>query len=91
MRSEFKSVTERDDVVDLPLLEKLRKSVVLETVGKLDYLNWVILEALRVQAPANASSHFEFTQDTKVCGLNCRKGDELQINIHALHYNEEEW
>ena len=77
LREEFKTITKEESASGASLLETLRKTVLLETVGKLDYLSWVVLETLRIQSPATATTFFEFTQDTKVCGVDCRKGDEF--------------
>lgn len=57
----------------------LNKVATIETVHDLEYLNWVVMETLRMQTPASSTSFFEFTQDTKIDGLRVRKGDEFMI------------
>ena len=61
----------------------------LETCHELEYLTWVIQEALRIQPPADYTSDLCFSKDVKVGNLNIRKGDEFQIYISGLHMNPE--
>ena len=63
----------------------------LETAYEMEYLNWVIMETLRMQSAGTNTSYFEFTHDTIIGNMKVRKGDEFMISLNALHYNGNEW
>ena len=65
--------------------------VTLDTINDLEYLNWVIMEVLRIQAPLKCTTPLHLFQDTNIGGINIRKGDVLTIDIHAIHSDPKQW
>ena len=63
----------------------------LETLNEIEYLGWVIMEALRMQSPTFSTSYLHLTQDAKIGHINIRKGDTFIVNSHYLHSNGKEW
>ena len=67
--------------------EVIDKVVNLETTHDLEYLSWVIMETMRIQAPAPNSSFRHLTQDAKIGGISVRKGDIFMLDFYALHFD----
>ena len=57
----------------------------------MEYLSWVLMEALRIQSPATTTTYLHLTQDATIGGINIRKGDIFQINLYAAHFNANYW
>ena len=49
------------------------------------------MEALRFEPPVANASPAHLLEDAKVGGYNLKKGDNIIVNIHALHHNSAEW
>ena len=54
---------------------------------ELDYLNQVMFETLRFQAPLLNTSFSELDRDTKVGNFEIKKGDTITVNLYGLHFN----
>ena len=54
---------------------------------ELDFLNQVMCETLRFQAPLLNTSFYELDRDTKVGNFEIKKGDTITVNIYGLHFN----
>ena len=91
VRSEFDIVRNASSAADKPLSEQLKALVNLDTVGDLEYLSWVIKEALRMQPPVPCTTRLICSEDVKVGKYNIMKDSQFQINIQGLHYNSNEW
>ena len=83
LREEFKTIKSETLHGDLDLLDYLGKTVTLETVNRLEYTNWLVLETLRIQSPASATTFLNFKEDTKVGGINFRQGDEFCTRLRV--------
>ena len=71
--------------------EVIDKVVQLDTIFNLEYLNLVIMGALRIQAPATTTTIMHLIKDCKLGGINVRKGDWFIINLYALHFDASQW
>ena len=58
---------------------------------ELDYLNQVMCETLRFQAPLFNTSFYELDSDIKVGNFFIKKGDTITINLYGLHFNSNQW
>ena len=47
----------------------------LESVADLEYLSWVIQEALRIRTPILGTSFLHLTEDATIGKIRIRKGD----------------
>ena len=57
----------------------------------LDYLNQVMCETLRFQAPLLNTSFSELDRDTKVGDFVIKKGDTITVNLYGVHFNSKQW
>ena len=83
----YQEINDHDlaNVTDLP--QDQFKSVYNEC----DYLNFVIKEGLRMDAPAIESITYHAVEDCELTGVKICKGDRLEINNQYPHYNPEQW
>jgi cytochrome P450 len=63
----------------------------LERLGELDYLTYVIKEALRIDGPAPSSLAYKCYEDVTICGVKIPKGQEIRYEQLNIHYDENEW
>jgi cytochrome P450 family 4 len=67
----------------------------IEHLQDLPFLNNVINEALRFQAPVHNTTKMELSEDCSIKGtdstFNLRKGAAIYIDILGLHFNATEW
>jgi cytochrome P450 len=63
----------------------------MQNLHDLEYMSWVMMETLRIQAPGPVTATLVLTKDTKVGNLNLKKNDEFMVNMHALHHNANQW
>lgn len=74
-----------------PLREQLKSAVTVENCFDLEYLNTVILEGLRFQAPGGITP-VVFKEDVNLAGkLKVKAGDRIRVVNWALHKNSSEW
>jgi len=59
----------------------------MQTIHDFEYLNYVMMESLRIQPPAPFTSSFILKQDAKVGDLHLKKDDEFMVNLVALSLN----
>ena len=56
---------------------------------ELEYMNQVMCETLRFQAPLLNTSFSELDRDTKVGEFVIKKGDTITVNLYGLHFNSD--
>ena len=56
---------------------------------ELEYMNQVMCETLRFQAPLLNTSFSELDRDTKVGEFVIKKGDTIPVNLYGLHFNSD--
>ena len=89
VRRQFKEVIVEAIQAD-PSLAKLekaelyRKAMTLEVVQDLDYMNKVMLEALRIQNPANNGMPLMLVKDSKIGNYDIKAHDELIVNYQGI-------
>jgi cytochrome P450 len=59
----------------------------MQMIHDLEYMNWVMMETLRMQPPAPNTTSLILSKDAKVGDLYLKKGDEFMVNFNALSYN----
>ncbi|KAL3866302.1 hypothetical protein ACJMK2_043609 [Sinanodonta woodiana] len=67
-----------------------KKQPTYENVFKLQYLDMVVSETLRVYPPATRFNR-EASADTEVCGVKIPKGLDVTVVVSAVHYDPEFW
>lgn len=67
------------------------KVITSEKIQELDYLNYVIREALRMDTPAVDTFGYEAFEDVVICGVPIPKGTQVRLDIFGAHYNPKEW
>ena len=77
---------ENDEKKDL-----LAKTTSFEMAQDLEYMNQVMCETLRFQAPLLNTSFSELDRDTKVGQFVIKKGDTITVNLYGLHFNSDQW
>ena len=58
---------------------------------KLDYLNNVVKETLRIDPPILQSLKYRASEDISICGVDIPKGYDVAIDICGSHYSSDEW
>jgi len=71
--------------------ELLKKVLTMQMIHDLEYMNWAMMETLRIQPPASVTSTLILSQDAKVGDLNLKKGEEFMVNLTGLAHNGNEW
>ena len=68
------------------------KSKVEESdINKMDYLKWVVKEALRLHPPAPLLAPRETSSDVKLKGYDIRAKTTVHVNAWAIHRDPEFW
>lgn len=96
IRAEFDSVfetacEEEPALKGLPRREMMRRFLSVDNLNDMDFLNRVICEALRWQAPVGGSSNFLAQADIQLGKYKLLKGDGAQVMIYGLHFNSTQW
>ncbi|XXG60935.1 hypothetical protein AAC387_Pa04g2724 [Persea americana] len=65
--------------------------VKVEEVGKLEYLQAVVKETMRMKPIAPLAVTHKATRDTKLDGLYVAEGTTVMVNLYALHYDPKVW
>lgn len=92
IRNEFKTIEPPSPKIENTNLKKgefLKKVLSMQMIHDLEYMNWVMMEALRMQPPASNTTNLVLAKDAKVGDLYLKKGDEFMVNITALSHNGE--
>ena len=63
----------------------------LESVADLEYLSWVVQEALRIRTPILGTSFLHLTEDATIGNIRIRKGDPFQVLSYPLHFDKAQW
>jgi len=69
----------------------LRSHLNYDNFDELKYLSFVMMEALRFMCPVPLSTTYRLSEDSTICGLKVRAGDNVALNLHGLHKNKMEW
>ena len=62
-----------------------------EKILKIDYLNYVVKEALRIDNSAIETLYYVTTQPFRICNVPVESGIRMKIDIFGAHYNINEW
>ena len=62
-----------------------------DNIMKLDYLNNVVKETIRIDPPAVESLRYKAFEDVKICDVHIPKHSLFVIDPLATNYNTEEW
>ena len=63
----------------------------MENIQKLDYLNYVVKEGIRIDGPGIESLNYEAYEDLVICGVPISKGSILKVDFVASHMSRKEW
>ena len=74
-----------------PKKDILKHVITYGCLGELNYLNQVVMEALRFRPPVACSTQIFLSEDTKIGRYNIKANDILGVNITGLHFNKNEW
>ena len=85
------AVLEDASLKDKTKQDKLKHAVTFEGLSNLNYLNQVVLEALRFNPPVLHSSYISLNQDSQIGNYKFKAGDNICCNFEALHKNKNEW
>ena len=97
MRDEFDRLVYKPAVAEDPSLallntrDFLNEKVSIESAQDLEFTNQCMQEALRYCPPSPTSQIYFATEDVKLGKYYFKKGDQLCINMLALHHNPKEW
>ena len=58
---------------------------------KIDYLNYVVKEALRIDNSAIEPLYYFTTESFSICNVPIESGIKMKIDIFGAHYNINEW
>ncbi|CAI2365712.1 unnamed protein product [Moneuplotes crassus] len=86
-----KKLREELDKFGLKKGSNLEASIKMEVIEKLDYLSWVIKEALRMDPPIPTSFFYEAKEDIKIADVPIDKGTLFKFEVVGPHYNEDYW
>nr|ANY58154.1 CYP719A9 [synthetic construct]BAG75114.1 cytochrome P450 [Eschscholzia californica] len=65
-----------------------RKILKVEDINKLQYLQAVTKETMRMKPIAPLAIPHKASRDTTLMGKKVEKGTKVMVNLHALHHNE---
>jgi len=65
--------------------------ITMDNIQQIDYLTYVIKEALRLDGPAVQTFPYIVNQDITVCNVKISKGTPVRPDIIAPHYSPNEW
>ncbi|CDW76461.1 cytochrome family subfamily polypeptide 55 precursor [Stylonychia lemnae] len=71
--------------------EQWSELLTYEGLNNCNYLNYCILESLRIDPPARVTTPHCFTEDIEICGKKILADSQWHINIQYLHHNPKEW
>ncbi len=89
VRSEFEKVFNRTSFNDVKNQEWL-EMVNYESISQMNHFSNCISETLRVDTPP-ISFGIQMTEPVEIFGTKISDQHQILINIHGLHFNEEEW
>ena len=75
----------------LKRFEKHNDLYTLEKMQELNYLNYVVKEALRLDGPAFDSLNHCTYEDVRICGVPIPKGTILRLDMQVTHLDPKEW
>ena len=71
--------------------EKWSELLTYEGLSDCNYLQYCILETLRIDPPARVTSPHCFTEKIDICGKVIMPDTQWHVNIQYLHHNPKEW
>ena len=63
----------------------------LDNIHKMDYLNYVVKEALRIDTPGVESLLYKTKENVVICGVPIKKNTHVSADIVSTNYNPYEW
>ena len=84
-------VKEDASLRNLEKKELLNKLITLDSITDQEYLNMVMQEALRFEAPVASATPVITLKDCTIGKYNIKKGHSLVVNFHGLHFNTKHW
>uniref|UniRef100_A0AAU7PIV5 Cytochrome P450 CYP719A3 n=1 Tax=Asarum sieboldii TaxID=76098 RepID=A0AAU7PIV5_9MAGN len=79
------------EISDYHRKEGGKKIVKAEDVSKLQYLQAVVKETMRMKPIAPLAVPHKTTKDTKLNGRSVGKGTQVVVNIYSVHYDPKVW
>lgn len=68
-----------------------RERITKKKLQEIDYLNYVIKEALRMDSPTVATFGYQTLEDVEICSVTIPKNTLMRLGVYNLHYNPREW
>ena len=65
--------------------------ITMEKVQEVDYLNYVVKEAMRIDTPTVDTFGYEAYDNVKICNVSIPKGTLIRLDISSTHFNSNEW
>jgi cytochrome P450 len=89
IRAEFKKSVESSEIETTGLNkgQLLKKVLNLQMIHDLEYMNWSMMESLRIQPAGSVTTNLILTKDAKVGELYLKKGDEFMVNLVSLAHD----
>ncbi|KAI8887606.1 cytochrome P450 [Backusella circina FSU 941] len=81
----------REEVISIMGNEPIDILPTLEDIKQLNYINMIIKEVLRSDAPLNAVQVRIATEDTELAGSFVPKGTRVSVNISGTHLSSKNW
>nr|ANY58147.1 putative CYP719 [synthetic construct] len=68
-----------------------KEMVTIEEVSKLKYVNAVVKEIIRMKPIAPLAVPHQADRDSKLMGIQVKKGTPVLVNLYAMHYDPSIW
>ena len=68
-----------------------KNTITKEKIQEIDYLNYFVREALRIDGPSISGLPYEAKEDITICSVKLPKGSEVQLDIVEAAYNPKQW
>ena len=72
-------------------VDKSKGSSLKDIYENCEYLNYVIKETLRIDAPTVLSVLYYAKDEVEICGVPISKGTVINTNMGYSHFNPREW
>ncbi|CAO3697771.1 unnamed protein product [Rhizopus stolonifer] len=81
----------RQEIIDVMGDEPIDAIPTLEELRRMDYMNLVIKENLRLYSPADSPIPRRTTEDVNLAGTFIPKGTDINLDMQCLHHNSDIW
>ena len=89
VRQEFAHLFGSDGLEDIE--QVFKSKLTIDSCSDLNFLGYVIQEALRLNPIAPFTSPVSFEKDTKLGNLHVKAGEAILVNVWGLHRNGNYW